>query len=175
VRTVDELRVSGSSRGERAFQRHPSRRSARIPADRSPSKIPRARVRLTTHRELRRLSLRSPCREAERESSGSVTAIACRRSRPVVGRSASSRSSLFVFRPSPARTRLGAFSASPERSRTTSFDTLVARAAPFGASPAEDRLRPPRVNATSFVDPGCLRLRAVIEGPRPQFPAITFP
>jgi len=37
--------------------------------------------------------LRSPCPEAERGSSGSVTAIACRRSRPVVGRLTSSRSS----------------------------------------------------------------------------------
>lgn len=70
----------------------------------------------------------------------------------------------YLFRPSPARTRLGASSASPERSRTTSFDTLVARSAPFGASRAEDRSCPPRVNATSSFDPGCLRLRAVIEG-----------
>lgn len=52
----------------------------------------------------------------------------------------------------------------PERSRTTSFDTLVARAAPCGASRAEDHFGSPRVNATSFCDPRCLRLRAVIEG-----------
>jgi len=109
--------------------------------------------------------LRSPYLAGERGSSGSVTAIACRRSRPVVGRLTSSRSSFrYLFRPSPARTRLGASSASPERSRTISFDTLVARSAPFGASRAEDRSCPPRVNATSSFDPGCLRLRAVIEG-----------
>lgn len=51
--SVDDLRVSGSLRAERAFQRHSSRRCARTPADRSPSNVPRARVRLTTHQELR--------------------------------------------------------------------------------------------------------------------------
>jgi len=45
-------RVTGSSRAGRAFQRRSSRRSARTPADRSPSNILRARVRLTTHQEL---------------------------------------------------------------------------------------------------------------------------
>jgi hypothetical protein len=91
-----------------------------LPADRSPSKLPRAGARLTTRIELQRLPSTFPLPKADRGSRGMVTAKASRRSRPVVGRFGElSRASCFppFTHPHP----LESFFGLPQAIRESSF------------------------------------------------------
>lgn len=118
-------------------------------------------------------ALAIPLRRAERGSSGPVTTIACRRSRPVVRRSASSRSpvcSSALHRPALAWELL----------RLPPSDRGQPPLAPASREPPLSRPLTPRIDSARLAStrrasatPGASVSELSSRGPRPQFPAVT--
>lgn len=113
-----------------------------------------------------------PLHEAERGSSGSVTAIACRRSRPVVRRLVSSRSP-FCFsalhRPALAWELLRLSPSDRGQSPLTPSSRERLLSVPLPPRIASTRLASTRRASST---PGASVSELSSRGPRPQFPAI---